>query len=206
MSRRNDGTNFVAGLSMIFSWADTSLYYVRWFNGYLNTSTYHFVPTIRTLAFAIEIKDIEEVLLKTNRVLIATLLAITLFSLFMVIILIKKKKTSQAHTPILKGDETPLHWAMDELKKLSKPTDGEAMETKKYYSALNNISRTFFHLQLQQNSVHQTTDEWMVNLQQLEMEGNTKISASARAPNLSLPVNIPTNIILSSKWFSTINF
>ena len=122
-----------------------------------------------------EIKDIEEVLLKTNRVLIFTLFAITLFSLFMVIILIKKKKTGLVSTPILKGDETPLLWAMDELRKLSKPTEGGAIETKKYYSSLNTISRTFFHMQLHQNSLQQTTDEWMCSLQPLNIEGNTKI-------------------------------
>ena len=55
MSRRNDDLNVLAGLSMVFSWADTSLFYLRWFNGCLKASTYRFVPTIRTLAFAIEI-------------------------------------------------------------------------------------------------------------------------------------------------------
>ncbi len=117
-----------------------------------------------------DIKDIEEVLLKTNPVLIATLVFLTLFSLFMIIILVLKKRKGMVPAMILKGNETPLEWALEQLNKLQQPDTSSLPEAKKYYGELNIISRKFFVMQWQQNNRQLTTDEWMVNLQQIEMD------------------------------------
>ena len=65
---------------------------------------------------------------------------------------------------------------MAELNKLDSKNLSAPPEVKKYYFDLTNISRTFFYMQLQQRSLQQTTDEWMLNLQPLPIDNETKTS------------------------------
>ncbi len=123
-----------------------------------------------------DIKDIEEVKQENDWFITGIIIAITLISIAAIYwLLIKKKKAVPINTG-LKGRLSPLEWAMAELNKLNGYNLGAPGEVKKYYSDLTNISRTFFNMQLQQHSLQQTTDEWMVNLQSLSVDNATKTS------------------------------
>lgn len=123
-----------------------------------------------------DIKDIEEVKPGNDRFITAVIIAITLISIGMVYwLLIKKKKAIQADSG-LKGKLSPLEWALAELNKLNGHNLHTPVEVKKYYSDLARISRTFFNMQLHQRSLHQTTDEWMINLQSLSVDNGVKTS------------------------------
>jgi len=123
-----------------------------------------------------DIKDIEEVKQGNNWLITLVVAAITLLSIAAIYwLLTKKKKAVQADTG-LKGKLSPLEWAMAELNKLNGQNLSAPGEVKKYYSELTNISRTFFSMQLQQRSLHQTTDEWMVKLQPLSVDNEIKTS------------------------------
>lgn len=120
-----------------------------------------------------EIKDIEEVKPENNWLIVGILAAITLISIIVIYWLLKKKKAAVSK-PLLKGNLTPLEWALAELNKLNAKNIQTPVEIKRYYSELTNISRTFFSMQLQQHSLQQTTDEWMVNLQPLPVANEIK--------------------------------
>lgn len=123
-----------------------------------------------------DIKDIEEVKPGNNWFITGVIIAITLISIVMVYwLLIKKKKAIQADTG-LKGKVSPLEWALGELNKLKGHNLHTPVQVKKYYSDLASISRTFFNMQLHQRSLHQTTDEWMINLQPLPVDNEVKTS------------------------------
>ncbi len=84
---------------------------------------------------------------------------------------VKKRKNSPAIKKV--NDQSPLDWALEELEKLhGQPyttTDG-----KKYYGALTDISRTFFARQFAHRTATQTTDEWMIALQALQIDADTR--------------------------------
>jgi len=123
-----------------------------------------------------DIKDIEEVKPGNNWFITAIIIAITLISIAAVYwLLLKKKKAVRADSD-LKEKLSPLQWAMAELSKLNGRKPDAPVEVKKYYSDLTNISRTFFFKQLQQHSLQQTTDEWMISLQSLPVDNETKTS------------------------------
>lgn len=123
-----------------------------------------------------DIKDIEEVKPENNGWITAIIAFITLLSIAAIYwLLIKKKKLSVSNIP-LKGNVSPLEWALAELSKLHAPNPSDPVAVKKYYSDLNTISRTFFNMQLQQHSLQQTTDEWMVGLQPLSVDNGIKTS------------------------------
>lgn len=71
------------------------------------------------------------------------------------------------------NDKSPLDWALQELEKLNEqnfaPSDG-----KKYYGSLTEISRTFFARQFSKSTTTQTTDEWMIALQSLQIDADTR--------------------------------
>lgn len=122
-----------------------------------------------------DIKNIEEVQLENNWFITGIIALITLLSIIAIYwLLTKKKKSLLAATPA-KGNVSPLEWALAELRKLNASRPSSPVEIKKYYSDLTNISRTFFNKQLNQLSLQQTTDEWMVNLQSLQVDNEIKI-------------------------------
>lgn len=122
-----------------------------------------------------DIRDIEEVAALTDWKIIAIIAIVTLLSLAIIIWLILKRKEIQSVQPVRLPDNlSPLDWALGELDKLMRRDVQSQQEAKKYYSELNELSRRFFELQLQQNSLRQTTDEWMIDLQPLEVEPDTK--------------------------------
>lgn len=122
-----------------------------------------------------DIKSIEEVKLQNNWLITAIIAAITLLSIAAIYWLLRKKKAPFPNIPI-KGNMTPLEWAMAELSKLNASHLSSPAEVKKYYSDLTNISRTFFSMQLHQQSLQQTTDEWMIGLQSLQADNEVKIA------------------------------
>ena len=123
-----------------------------------------------------DIKDIEEVKQENNLFITGIIIAVTVISLAAIYwLLIKKKKAVQTDTG-LKGKLSPLQWAIAELNKLNGQNLSAPAEVKKYYSDLAYISRAFFNMQLQQRSLQQTTDEWMINLQSLSVDNQTKTS------------------------------
>lgn len=121
-----------------------------------------------------DIKNIEEVKQGNNWLITGIITAITLISIAVVYRLLTKKKKIAHTDPGLKGKLSPLEWAMAELNKLKGYNLNSPVEVKKYYSDLTNIGRTFFYMQLQQPSFQQTTDEWMINLQALAIDNETK--------------------------------
>lgn len=123
-----------------------------------------------------EIKDIEEVQLVNNSTIILIIAALTLFSLCMIIILVLKKRNGVMVSPALTSNETPMQWAISQLDKLKQPNENSLADAKNYYSDLNEITRTFFTLQLHENNRQLTTDEWMINLHKLEIDNSYKIS------------------------------
>jgi len=120
-----------------------------------------------------EIKEIEEVPRQTNWLIVGIIAAITLLSIAMVYWLIKKKKAFIPGT-VRKGNLSPLEWALSEINKLNAQNLQQRNEVKKYYSGLADISRTFFQMQLQQQPMQKTTDEWMISLQPLSVDNDTK--------------------------------
>ena len=121
-----------------------------------------------------EIKEIEEVSSTTNSVIIAILLTIALVSLFMVYYFIQKKTGWPAGKPILNENETPLEWALRQLEVLKDPAQQSLAENKFYYAELNRISRTYFSMQLLQNNLPLTSDEWMIVLSRLHIDSDHK--------------------------------
>ncbi len=122
-----------------------------------------------------DIKDIEEVQRQTNWLIVGIIAAITLIAIGMVYWLIIKKKKVIVPDTVLKGNQSPLEWALAEINKLN-AQNLQRNEAKKYYSELSNISRTFFHLQLNEQLHQKTTDEWMVSLQSLQVDNDVKTS------------------------------
>lgn len=123
-----------------------------------------------------DIKEIEEVKQENNKAIIAIIAAITLLSIVLIYWFIRKKKKISVQAPVLKSNLSPLQWAMDELDKLQQQKLYNNGQVKKHYSELTNISRNFFHLLLHQPSLHQTTDEWMISLQSLPVNNESKTS------------------------------
>ena len=121
-----------------------------------------------------DIKDIEEVKQENNWLIVGIIAAVTLLSLVLGYILFVKKKKVLISAPILKGKQTPLEWALAALDKLDGKNLYDQPSAKKYYSELTTISRTFFLMQLQQDSHQQTTDEWMVKLQPISVGNDIK--------------------------------
>lgn len=123
-----------------------------------------------------DIKEIEEVKQENNKLIIIIIAALTVLSLIASYILIKRKKLQNVHTAFNKSNLTPLQWALTELDKLQQQGLYKKSQVKKHFSELTNISRKFFHLELHQPSLHQTTDEWMIGLQSLPLDNDSKIS------------------------------
>jgi hypothetical protein len=123
-----------------------------------------------------DIKDIVEVKRENDWTIAVIIAVITLLSIAAIYWLFIKKKRVVIPSKSLKGKLTPLEWAMAELNKLSAQSVVTPAEIKNYYSRISDISRAFFHQQLQQPSLQQTTDEWMVNLQALTLDNETKTS------------------------------
>jgi hypothetical protein len=123
-----------------------------------------------------DIKDIEQVKQENNWLIVGIIGAVTLLALIALYVLFIKKKKVTVVGPVLKVKQTPLEWALSELNKLDAKKLYDQPEVKKYYSELTRISRTFFLMQLQQDSHQQTTDEWMVKLQPLTVDNEIKTS------------------------------
>ncbi len=123
-----------------------------------------------------DIKDIIEVTQENDLLIVGIVAAITLLSIGIICwLFIKKKKVIVERRPP-KGMLSPLDWALTELNKLKSQRLDTPLEVKKYYSGLTDISRIFFYRQFQQASLQQTTDEWMVALQTLSVDNETKTS------------------------------
>lgn len=123
-----------------------------------------------------DIKEIEEVKQGNSPLITGIIAVITLLSLSMIYWLLTKDKKAGRPVQSLQGRLSPLEWALAELNKLHGRDLRSPFEVKKYYSDLTDISRTFFSQQLQQHPLQQTTDEWMVNLQPLPVDNETKTS------------------------------
>jgi hypothetical protein len=123
-----------------------------------------------------DIKEIEEVKQENDKTIIAIIVALTLVSIIICYILLKRKKAIKTSRPVLKGDLTPLQWALLELDKLQQQSLYRNGQVKKHYSDLTNISRKFFDMQLHQQVLHYTTDEWMIKLQSLPVAPDSKTS------------------------------
>ncbi len=78
--------------------------------------------------------------------------------------------------PVLTGNMSPLEWALAELDKLQKQDLPAINQVKQHYQLLTNICRQYFSTQVHHAALHQTTDEWMVNLQSLPTEPGVKTS------------------------------
>ena len=123
-----------------------------------------------------DIKDIIEVTQENDWLIVGMVAVITLLSIAMIWwLFIKKKKVMVERRPA-KGTLSPLDWALAELNKLKSQTLDSPLEVKRYYTGLTDISRTFFSRQFSQDSMQQTTDEWMIALQPLAVDNEAKTS------------------------------
>ncbi|HSU50420.1 MAG TPA: hypothetical protein VLJ41_07515, partial [Segetibacter sp.] len=117
-----------------------------------------------------DIKDIIEVAQENDWLIVGMIAVITLLSIAMIWwLFIKKKKVMVERRPA-KGTLSPLDWALAELNKLKSQRLDTPLEVKRYYTGLTDISRTFFSRQFSQDSLQQTTDEWMIALQPLAVD------------------------------------
>lgn len=91
-----------------------------------------------------DIKDIEEVKLENNWLIVGIIAAITLLSIGMIYWLFNKKKKVIVERRTSTGNLSPLDWAIAELNKLKAQNLSTPADIKKYYSGLTDISRTFF--------------------------------------------------------------
>lgn len=121
-----------------------------------------------------EIKDIIEVEAATPWIIIAALALLTLLAIVVIYYLYKNKKTQTVAAPVLKGNQTPLEWALAELDKLQQQQLYLHQQVKQHYSSLTDIARSYFFLQMQHTSLHSTTDEWMVQLQSVPADADVK--------------------------------
>jgi hypothetical protein len=121
-----------------------------------------------------DIKEIEEVKQENNSTIIAIIAAITLLSIAMVYWYVRNRKKLSVQTPLSKNNLYPLQQALAELEKLHHQKLYENGQVKRHYTELTNISRNFFHSFLQQPTLQQTTDEWMVSLQSLPVNTESK--------------------------------
>jgi len=123
-----------------------------------------------------DIKDIIEVTQENDWLIVGMVAVITLLSIAMIWwLFIKKKKVMVERRPA-KGTLSPLDWALAELNKLKSQRLDSPLEVKRYYTGLTDISRTFFSRQFSQDSMQQTTDEWMIALQPLAVDNEAKTS------------------------------
>lgn len=114
-----------------------------------------------------DIKDIIEYQKEINWWLV--LLAVVLLSLMLALVwwYFKRRKTKGSSLPVT--HESPLKWAMQELEKISEQQYKSA-DAVQFFYRLTLVSRTFFHRQFQHKSLYQTSDEWMVALQNLPLD------------------------------------
>ncbi len=122
-----------------------------------------------------DIKEIIAVEEKNDPLVIGIIAAITILSLYAIYRLTKSRKQVAAVKPVAITNMSPYEWALSELDKLEK-MNLTGKDSKMHYDQLTQISRQFFHLQLMQPSLQQTTDEWMLQLQPLRVEPGTKTS------------------------------
>ncbi len=123
-----------------------------------------------------DIKNIVEVEQQNDWTIVAIIAAITLISIGIIWWLIVKKKKVKFERKPLQPAPTPIEWALLELNKLKAQRLDTPADLKKYYSGLTDIGRAFCNRQLHLNSMQQTTDEWMVSLQRLEVDNESKTS------------------------------
>lgn len=121
-----------------------------------------------------DIKDIEDEKQQNSLLITAIIAAVTLLSIGIIYWLLTKNKKAAPAKQSLKDNKSPLEWALIELDKLTAKKLQTPAEVKKYYSDLTNISHTFFDLQLHQQNQHQTTEEWMLQLQPLTVSTEIK--------------------------------
>lgn len=123
-----------------------------------------------------DIKDIEEVKQENDWLIVGIIAAVTLLSIGLLYWFFIKKKKVIVEKTTAKSLVSPLGWALSELNKLRSQSLDTPAEVKRYYSGLTDISRTFFNRQFQHDSLQQTTDEWMMALQPLSVDHETKTS------------------------------
>lgn len=121
-----------------------------------------------------DIKEIIEVEPENNQWIIFFIVLITLLSLGALYYFMRRKKPMVISKPVLEGNLTPLQWALRELDLLQKENLTAAHAIKTFYQRLTNISRQYFYLQLNQEALHQTTSEWMLQLQPLPVRHDAK--------------------------------
>ena len=123
-----------------------------------------------------DIKEIVEVEQKNSRLIIIIIAAITLISIGLIYWLMKKKKAVVVQAPKLTGNLSPVQWALQELDKLQAENLPAKNAVKQHYQQLTNIARQYFYLQLNHQSLHQTTAEWMLDLQAISVRQDAKTS------------------------------
>jgi hypothetical protein len=123
-----------------------------------------------------DIKEIIEVAPENNWLSLIIIIALTLLSLGALYYFMQRKRATMISRPVLDGNLTPLQWALRELEKLQQENLSAGQAIKTYYQRLTNISRQYFYLQLQHKALHQTTSEWMLQLQPLPVRQDAKIA------------------------------
>jgi len=123
-----------------------------------------------------DIKEIIEVETTANKTILLIIVAITLISLAFLYWFIKRGKKQKVKAPLLAANLAPVDWALQQLTNLQQQQLTHHNQVKDHYLQLTNILRQYFYLQLNQQSLHQTTDEWMVSLHTLPIGADGKIS------------------------------
>jgi hypothetical protein len=123
-----------------------------------------------------DIKDIEEAEVESSMMITIIIAVVTLLSILLLILLYRIKKRAAIEAPVNIGSQSPYEWAIAELDKLQKEQLYEHGKVKQHYSQLIDITQRFFKMQRRGSPMQLTLDEWIVELQSLQVNSDVKIA------------------------------
>ncbi|MDF2193665.1 hypothetical protein [Paraflavitalea sp. CAU 1676] len=117
-----------------------------------------------------DIKEIEEVANTETNYIPWIIGAVTLVALGVMLALFLRKKKKIEAPPVVAIALTPYDEALAALEKLKKEDLPGKGEVKKYYTALNDILRTYVHRKMNISSAEKTNEELIVDLRRAPMQ------------------------------------
>ena len=117
-----------------------------------------------------DIKEIEEVPNTETNYIPWIIGAVTALALAVIIALFLRKKKKVEAPPVVAISLTPYEEALAALEKLKKENLPGKGQVKQYYTALNDILRTFVHRKLKISSAEKTNEELITDLRRVQMD------------------------------------
>lgn len=116
-----------------------------------------------------DIKDILDVQNPFAKYIVWAIIAITVFSIFLVIYFVTRKRTEEIGEQKEFSRLTPYDEAINSLQELKKQQLAKDGQVKLYYSKLNDILRLFVLRKLQIASMEKTNEELIMQLKELDI-------------------------------------